>query len=88
MKVKEKLLLSFSVAMFVGSLFYLGFYDQISKKQNEKGKKVGLISSKTNSLKRKPSQSLVWDDVAIQESIFNGDKVYQVSIGIAEPEKK
>ena len=76
MKVKEKILLSVSVSMFIGAALYLGFYDQLTKSQMNKGKKVGLIYQKTNSIKRKPAQSLVWDDISLRDSIYSGDKIF------------
>jgi hypothetical protein len=48
-----------------------------------------IIFQKAGTPKKQENNSLIYaDDNAEVEVILNGDKVYQVSIGIAEPEKK
>jgi hypothetical protein len=48
-----------------------------------------IVFQKAGTPKKQESNSLMYaDSNAEVEVIFNGDKVYQVSIGIAEPEKK
>jgi hypothetical protein len=76
MKLKEKALLGAATILLVSSCVYLAFFDRFNSNSNEKNIKLGSVTKQKEILKRKSQNSLAWEDVSIDSTLFAGDKVF------------
>jgi hypothetical protein len=79
MKLKEKTLLGVATTLLVSSCIYLAFFDRFNKNNNEKNIKLGSVTKQKDILKRKSQNSLAWEDIDQDSTLYAGDKVFTPS---------
>ena len=79
MKLKEKTLLGVATTLLVSSCIYLAFFDRFNNNKNEKNIKLGSVTRQKDILKRKSQNSLAWEDIDQDSTLYAGDKVFTPS---------
>lgn len=79
MKLKEKTLLGIASFLLVSSCIYLAFFNHFNANNNEKNIKLGTVTKQNDILKRKSQNSLAWEDINQDSTLFAGDKVFTPS---------
>ena len=75
MSFKDKIIIFFSLIVFIGASAFLMYHDASSEDQIDR-QIIGEVANKSNLLRRKSATSLAWKQIDEADLLFDGDKVF------------